>query len=76
MSAPTYTEAQLQALRDALAKGEKRVSFGDKTVEYRTVEELKQAIAEVEAAMHQDAVATGLYPRAPRQIRITTGKGL
>jgi len=43
MSTPTYTEMQLQALRDALAKGEKRVTFGDKTVEYRTVEELKQA---------------------------------
>ena len=75
MSTPTYTETQLQALRDALAKGEKRVSFGDKTVEYRTVEELKESLAEVEAAMHKDAVATGLYPRAPRQIRVTTGKG-
>lgn len=75
MSAPTYTEAQLQALRDSLARGEKRVTFGDKTVEYRTVEELKAAIAEVEAAMHKDAVFTGLYPRAPRQIRVTTGKG-
>ena len=54
----------------------KRVTFGDKTVEYRTVDELKAAIAEVEAAMHKDAVpATGLYPRAPRQIRVTTGKG-
>lgn len=75
MSAPSYTGAQLQTLRDALAKGEKRVSFGDKTVEYRTVGELKQAIAEVEAALHADAVATGLYPRAPRQIRVTTAKG-
>ena len=75
MSTPTYTEAQLQALRDSLARGEKRVTFGDKTVEYRTVEELKQAIAEVEAAMHKDAVSTGLYPRAPRQIRVITGKG-
>lgn len=75
MSTPTYTETQLQALRDALAKGEKRVTFGDKTVEYRSIEELKTAIAEVEAAMHKDAVATGLYPRAPRQIRVTTGKG-
>ena len=70
-----YTQAHLDALEAALVKGEKRVTFGDKTVEYRTVEELKQAIAEVEAAMHQDAVATGLYPRAPRQIRVTTGKG-
>ena len=33
------------------------------------------AIAEVEAAMHKDAVATGLYPRAPRQVRVVTGKG-
>jgi hypothetical protein len=75
MSIPTYTEAQLQALRDSLARGEKRVTFGDKTVEYRTVEELKAAIAEVEAVMHKDAVATGLYPRPPCQIRVTTGKG-
>lgn len=75
MSVPTYTEAQLLALRDSLARGEKRVTFGDKTVEYRTVDELKAAIAEVEAAMHKDAVSTGMYPRAPRQIRVTTGKG-
>ena len=70
-----YTQSQLDALEAALAKGERRVSFGDKTIEYRTVEELKQAIDEVEAAMHKDAVSTGLYPRAPRQIRVTTGKG-
>ena len=75
MSTPTYTEAPLPALRDSLDRGEKRVTFGDKTVEYRTVDELKAAIAEVEAAMHKDAVSTGLYPRAPRQIRVTTGKG-
>ena len=62
-------------MRDALVRGEQRVTFGDKTVEYRTVDELKQAITEVEAAMHKDAVSTGLYPRAPRQIRVTTGKG-
>ena len=71
----TYTTTQLEALKRALATGERRVSFGDKTVEYRTVDELKAAIAEVEAAMHKDAVSTGLYPRAPRQIRVTTGKG-
>ena len=42
-----YSEAQLQALETALAKGERRVSFGDKTVEYRSVDELKAAIREV-----------------------------
>ena len=75
MTGPTYTQTQLQALREALARGEKRVSFGDKTVEYRTVDELQAAIAAVETAMHRDAVTTGLVPRAPRQIRVTTAKG-
>ncbi len=71
----TYTETQLQTLRDALARGEKRVTFSDKTVEYRTVDELKAAITEVESAMHRDAVAGGRSRRSPRQIRINTGKG-
>lgn len=75
MSEATYTPEQLQVLREALARGERRVSFGDKTVEYRTVDELRKAIRLVETAMHQDAVDTGLYPRAPRQIRVTTDKG-
>jgi len=76
MSAATYSLEQLQALRDALAKGERRVSFGDKTVEYRSIDELNEAIRRLEIALHKDAVATGLYPRAPRQLRVTSNKGL
>ena len=71
----SYGVAQLQVLREALAKGERRVSFGDKTIEYRSIEELVEAIRQVEQGMHGDAVATGLYPPAPRQIRLTTSKG-
>lgn len=70
-----YTQEQLTALEAALAKGEKRVTFGDKTVEYRSVEELKEAIRAVERGLAEQAAATGLVPPAPRQIRITTGKG-
>lgn len=70
-----YTEVQLQVLEAALAKGEKRVSFGDKTVEYRSVEELKDAIREVKRDLLEQAAASGLWPGAPRQIRVTTGKG-
>lgn len=76
MITASYTEAQLRALREALARGERRVTFADKTVEYRSVDELKAAIREVEAALHKDAVATGLWPRPARQIRVTTDKGL
>ena len=70
-----YTQAQLQALETALAKGEHRVSFGDKTVEYRSVDELKEAIREVKRSILEQAAATGLWPGAPRQIRVTTQKG-
>ena len=70
-----YSQAQLEALEAALAKGERRVTFGDKTVEYRTVEELAAAIKEVKRGLFDDAVNTGLWPGAPRQIRITTRKG-
>lgn len=69
-----YTQSQLDALEAALAKGERRVSFGDKTIEYRTVEELAAAIREVKRGLFEDAVATGLWPGTPRQIRVTTRK--
>ena len=65
-----YTEVQLQALETALAKGERRVSFGDKTVEYRSVEELQAAIRTVESELARSAGAT-----RKRQIRVTTSKG-
>jgi len=70
-----YTETQLQALESALAKGERRVSFGDKMVEYRSVDELRAAIRDVKRGLFEQAAATHLWPGAPRQIRVTTAKG-
>jgi hypothetical protein len=70
-----FTETQLQALESALAKGERRVTFGDKTVEYRSVEELRVAMRDVRRGLSEQASATGLWPGAPRQIRINTSKG-
>ena len=70
-----YTEDQLTALEAALAKGEKRVTFGDKTVEFRSVEELKEAIRAVERGLAEQAAQTGIIPPPARQIRLTTTKG-
>ena len=70
-----FTETQLQALESALAKGERRVTFGDKTVEYRSVEELRVAMRDVRRGLSEQSSATGLWPGAPRQIRINTSKG-
>ena len=62
-----YTQDQLTALEIALARGEHRVTFADKTVEYRSVDDLKAAIREVKRGL-------GITNSA-RQIRITTDKG-
>ena len=70
-----YTEDHLTALEAALAKGEKRVTFGDKTVEFRSVEELKEAIRAVERGLAEQAAQTGIIPPPARQIRLTTTKG-
>ena len=53
------------------ASGEHRVTYDGKSVEYRSVVDLKAAIAEVES---QIARAAGR--RKSRQIRISTSKGL
>ena len=67
----TFTEEHLQALREALTRGEHRVSFEGKSVEYRSVSDLKLAIAEVEGALARQAGR----PKS-RQIRVTTNKAL
>jgi len=64
-----YTEEHRDALRAALASGERRVSYDGKSVEFRSIAELKEALAEVEAALAQ---ADG---KRVRQIRVTTSKG-
>ena len=65
-----YTDDQLQALRNALANGVRRVRFADREIEYRTVEELKAAIAAAETELAK----TSGTPMV-RQIRISTEKG-
>jgi hypothetical protein len=66
----TYTPADLEALKQALVSGERRVSFGDKTVKCWSVAELQAAIRTVTAALARD------QGRAPaRRIRVTTSDG-
>ena len=71
----SFSQAQLEALQTAVTQGERRVSFGDKTVEYRSVDEIRQAIREVKRGLSEQAASTGMWPGAPRQIRMTTSKG-
>ena len=50
----TYTTEQRDALKQAIASGVLRLSYDGKTVEYRSMTELKAALNEVEAALARD----------------------
>jgi predicted GTPase len=64
-----YTEAQAQALREALASGVLTVEYDGKRVTYRSVAEIKEALVQVETALARDAGTR------VRQIRVVTNKG-
>jgi len=66
-----YTQAHLDAVERAIARGEKTVRYADRTVEYRSVDELVQA---------RDLIRTELTRAAGPRSRVTRifhqGKGL
>ncbi len=50
----TYTISQRDALRQAIASGVLRLSYDGKSIEYRSMAELKTALNEVEAGLSRD----------------------
>ena len=64
-----YTESHRDALLEAIASGVLRVSYDGRTVEYRSLADLRAALREVEAALDPSR-------RTVRQIRISADKGL
>jgi hypothetical protein len=67
----SYTLQQRDALRQAIASGVLRLTYDGKTVEYRSMQELKNALTEVENGLAKDSGK----PRT-RRIRIYADKGL
>ena len=55
-----YTEADLTAVRAAIAKGERAVQFADRSVTYRSMDELFQAEERIAGAL---ATATATRPK-------------
>lgn len=66
MPDPAFTDADLAAVRRAIAKGERSVQFADRMVTYRSIDELLKA----EARMTQ-SLTTG----RPKQSLIAARKG-
>ncbi|MEO8640392.1 hypothetical protein [Pseudomonas sp.] len=67
----SFTQKHLDAVEAAIARGEKTVRYTDRTVEYRTVDELLKA---------RDEIRTSLANAGPPRSRVTrlyhAGKGL
>jgi hypothetical protein len=70
----SFTAEQLAALERALATGEQRVTFGDRTVEYRSVDDLIAAIAVVRQGLREQAIAAGTARRRPRRVVVNSDK--
>ena len=67
----SFNQKHLDAVEAAIARGEKTVRYGDRTVEYRTINELLQAREEIRTSLISAA-----GPRA-RVVRLYHGgKGL
>jgi ribosomal protein S9 len=67
----TYTTAQRDALRQAIASGVLLLHYDNKRVQYRSLDELKAALNEVESALARDSG----NPQT-RQVKIYASKDL
>ncbi|WP_456026129.1 phage head-tail joining protein [Pseudomonas capeferrum] len=67
----SFTKKHLDAVEAAIARGEKTVRYTDRTVEYRTVDELLRAREEIRSSL-----ASSAAPRS-RVVRLYhAGKGV
>jgi hypothetical protein len=65
-----YTQAQLEALQEALASGTLTVTYEGRSITYRSVQELQRAIAVVQNALNQQS------GKRTRQYRLSGSKGM
>lgn len=65
----TYTEADLVTLRQALASGVRAVQHGDKVVTYRSMQEIREAIQTIEAAIGTAQPVRAFRPVTDRGFR-------
>jgi hypothetical protein len=73
MAASDYTDADLTAVRRAIAKGERSVQFADRAVTYRSMEELLAAEARISGSL--EAAASTTLTRRPKQTLLVSTKG-
>jgi len=66
-----YIQADLDAINSAIASGEMEVSYRDKRIKYRSIDELISAKNLIQADLNAQSNV-----RPNRQLRVNVGKGI
>jgi hypothetical protein len=71
-----HTQADLDAVKAAIASGEQSVEVAGRKVVYRSIEDLRKARDDITAELAADAGAsTSAVRRGSYQVRFSTGRG-
>lgn len=62
----SFTQADVDALKGAIAGGEKRVTYRDITIEYRDLPEMLQTLAVMEREVAPAKPVNRVYPRTSK----------
>jgi len=65
----SYTPEEYEELRKAIAQGASRVQYGDRIVQYRSLEDMKALLGEME-------VSLGIQKSSGKLLRVRYQKGL
>ncbi|CAM2154429.1 GpW [Paraburkholderia tropica] len=68
-----YTQADLDRLKRAIARGQLEVRYADRTIRYRSLDELMTVKREMEREL---AAASGATPRPRSTLVRSAGKGV
>lgn len=66
----TWTDEEIATLRSAIASGVKRVTYRDETVEYHSLDQMRELLASMTASASESSSSNGTYRLA------STRKGL
>ena len=71
-----HTQADLDAVKTAIASGEQSVEVAGRKVVYRTIDDLRKARDDIAAELNASATATtGGVRRGSFQVRFSTARG-
>jgi hypothetical protein len=66
----SYTQADADSLRAAIASGVKQVQFGTRSTTYQDLDEMREVLVQIEAEV------AGSTPRPRQRLAYQAGKGL